>query len=292
MSEVNEIIDEYLLNRYSYKDYHEQITRLFFKAIENTQIPEKTWFGFPKSKNALSLMYGRIFLLGIFNHTIEIIVDSDISKEVNLPTRIVGTSKSNNLNLFWINTSLENINLVINNEKIWEHYRIASILVSESNNIKAERKDWLEGKKLLSEINIFKKYIISDKLLEETFQSQIQKSLSDKREKRLQRLKIAKTKPLQVETKTKMYLRNSDVVAETLIRANGFCEYCGKKAPFIKDTDGIGFLEVHHIIPLSENGDDIIENAVALCPNCHKHAHYGKKTFEIEKLKNINLSKF
>jgi len=38
-------------------------------------------------------------------------------------------------------------------------------------------------------------------------------------------------------------------------------------------------LEVHHKVPLAEGGDDTVENAIALCPNCHRHAHYGKTTY-------------
>jgi len=36
---------------------------------------------------------------------------------------------------------------------------------------------------------------------------------------------------------------------------------------------GQGILEVHHIIPQSENGPDDLQNAVPLCPNCH--TQYG-----------------
>jgi 5-methylcytosine-specific restriction protein A len=62
---------------------------------------------------------------------------------------------------------------------------------------------------------------------------------------------------------------------EVLRRAQGKCEYCLKDAPFIKVADKEPYLEVHHIQHLSEGGKDIIENAIALCPNCHKNAHFG-----------------
>ena len=45
-------------------------------------------------------------------------------------------------------------------------------------------------------------------------------------------------------------------------------------APF-KLPDGTPFLEVHHVIPLAKRGEDTIENTIALCPNCHRGAHYG-----------------
>ncbi|MCM7737031.1 HNH endonuclease [Enterobacter hormaechei] len=52
------------------------------------------------------------------------------------------------------------------------------------------------------------------------------------------------------------------------------CQSCKSDAPFLK-VDGTPFLEVHHIEWLSNGGEDSVENAIALCPNCHRQAHYG-----------------
>jgi len=70
-------------------------------------------------------------------------------------------------------------------------------------------------------------------------------------------------------------MRNPDVIAEVLERANGICEYCGNPAPFNRASDGTPYLEIHHKKPLSQGGDDSVENAVALCPNCHREDHFG-----------------
>ncbi|MEC5166165.1 putative HNH restriction endonuclease [Flavobacterium sp. PL11] len=48
---------------------------------------------------------------------------------------------------------------------------------------------------------------------------------------------------------------------------------------FLRDNGNTPYLEVHHKKPLAEDGDDTIENAFALCPNCHRHAHYGKISY-------------
>ena len=72
-----------------------------------------------------------------------------------------------------------------------------------------------------------------------------------------------------------VFKRNPDVIAEVLERASGKCEYCNKPAPFKRASDGTPYLEVHHEIFLSQGGDDSVDNAVALCPNCHKEAHFG-----------------
>ena len=40
-------------------------------------------------------------------------------------------------------------------------------------------------------------------------------------------------------------------------------------------TDGTPHTETHHVIPLSEGGDDSSENIAVVCPNCHARFHYG-----------------
>lgn len=80
--------------------------------------------------------------------------------------------------------------------------------------------------------------------------------------------------PVLTEVTTRVYKRSPYVVAEVLLRANGKCQSCRCDAPFLKE-DGTPFLEVHHIEWLSKGGENSVENAIALCPNCHRQAHYG-----------------
>lgn len=71
---------------------------------------------------------------------------------------------------------------------------------------------------------------------------------------------------------TKIYKRDSAVAAYVKKRADGKCDLCGKEAPF-KDKKGLPFLEEHHVERLADGGKDSIDNAVALCPNCHRQIH-------------------
>jgi 5-methylcytosine-specific restriction endonuclease McrA len=71
------------------------------------------------------------------------------------------------------------------------------------------------------------------------------------------------------------FVRCQRVVAWVLVHADGKCEYCQCPAPF-RDACGLPFLEVHHVRPLAEGGSDTVDNAVALCPNCHRAAHHAK----------------
>ncbi|WP_288379382.1 HNH endonuclease signature motif containing protein [uncultured Massilia sp.] len=81
-------------------------------------------------------------------------------------------------------------------------------------------------------------------------------------------------KPTTVTNMVTSYVRDPAVKAWVLQAANGHCEGCGAPAPF-KGMDGLPFLEVHHVMPLSSHGSDTTANAVALCPNCHRRCHYA-----------------
>lgn len=69
-------------------------------------------------------------------------------------------------------------------------------------------------------------------------------------------------------------LRSREVKQYALLRAKGKCESCSKPGPFFTKERG-PFLEVHHIHRLADDGPDAIENVAALCPNCHREAHFG-----------------
>lgn len=69
-------------------------------------------------------------------------------------------------------------------------------------------------------------------------------------------------------------VRSRAVRDYVLARAAGVCESCQNPAPFLT---GIGqpYLEAHHIHKLSDGGPDHPASVAALCPNCHRQAHFG-----------------
>lgn len=89
------------------------------------------------------------------------------------------------------------------------------------------------------------------------------------------RLNDAQTIPERIQVTSMGFRRNPDAIIAVLRRANGVCEDCGCPAPFTRRSDGTPFLEVHHKVQLSQGGEDTVANAVALCPNCHRRAHFG-----------------
>jgi 5-methylcytosine-specific restriction protein A len=51
---------------------------------------------------------------------------------------------------------------------------------------------------------------------------------------------------------------------------------------------GEGFIEVHHLYPISEgNRKSSIEDVKTVCANCHRMLHKGNKLTSIELLKEI-----
>lgn len=72
--------------------------------------------------------------------------------------------------------------------------------------------------------------------------------------------------------RTTVFSRDPHISAYVKTRANGICDLCGCRAPFI-GKDGRPYLEEHHVIWLAQGGADSIDNAVALCPNCHRRMH-------------------
>lgn len=107
------------------------------------------------------------------------------------------------------------------------------------------------------------------------FQDKISQAQNDPPYERRKRLEDAPRLPMETLVISQRFRRNPDVIAERLYLANGNCADCGDPAPFFRAKDGTPFLEVHHVKPLSEGGEDTVENTRALCPNCHRKAHFG-----------------
>lgn len=102
-------------------------------------------------------------------------------------------------------------------------------------------------------------------------------------EKLKQKLAASRKKPKWVTVESTTFQRNPHVVEYVKRRAAGICQLCQRDPPF-KDTTGQPYLECHHVVWLSKGGQDTIENAVALCPNCHAKMHILNEDSDVSKL--------
>ncbi|MEI7795746.1 MAG: HNH endonuclease [Methylococcaceae bacterium] len=94
------------------------------------------------------------------------------------------------------------------------------------------------------------------------------------------------TEPKKTEVTSTVYDRNPLVVALAKKLAGGKCQLCKCDAPF-ENENGVPYLEVHHVKWLSQGGADCIENAVALCPNCHRKMHILNLPEDVAELTEI-----
>ena len=82
--------------------------------------------------------------------------------------------------------------------------------------------------------------------------------------------------PTQASTQEKIQSiqnRSTAIKLYAKKRANGICEGCNETAPF--ETKSGPYLEVHHLTRLADGGADLPQNVIALCPTCHRKAHYS-----------------
>lgn len=80
--------------------------------------------------------------------------------------------------------------------------------------------------------------------------------------------------PEKNKSTSSQFIRDATIVSWVLANSKGTCECCENVAPF-RRKNGQLYLEVHHVKPLADEGSDTIENAIAICPNCHREIHFG-----------------
>lgn len=171
------------------------------------------------------------------------------------------------------------VNLIsINNLKKLSNQLSTSNLIKKSNDEPLKPRSRAGGWSYVYALPLLliEKTVVKDRF-EEELEKAVSKSSKDSDDSLKNRLAKAPKIPDKVQTISYDFRRNPDVIAVVLKRANGKCELCGFGAPFYKASDGSPYLEVHHWITLSEGGEDTVENAGALCPNCHKQAHFGQE---------------
>ncbi|MGI3105365.1 HNH endonuclease [Vibrio alginolyticus] len=131
------------------------------------------------------------------------------------------------------------------------------------------------GIKVFDEKFFLKHAISNSTSYDDDLNKRIKDSEKLSQEDRLKQLAASPRLPEKVEVSTHRFIRNANVIVEVLNRANGICENCKLEAPFLRSKDKTPYLEVHHIKKLADGGEDTVENALAVCPNCHRQLHLG-----------------
>ncbi len=91
----------------------------------------------------------------------------------------------------------------------------------------------------------------------------------------LQELVESGTQPQTVERIFRIKKRNNRLVRNLKQLYNGLCQITGDQYTFVKQN-GEYYSEVHHLIPLGENGSDSYANAIVVSPLIHRMLHYAE----------------
>lgn len=247
----------------------------FERAFKHARCPTRAWFGL--HREAASLVVGGIYLAAIQcsgqDKGFWLLLDDSTLKLDGVTYQPVKSTRKSKHPLIWAHCAvLKPIPDLVATPQIWDSFSRASQKILESaiandrDAVQIRRK-----KRRLIEFLICD----SPEAAEKNFADAVRSSMRDDAETRRKRLAQASIIPKKMEIKAFAFARNPDVVAEVLLRAKGHCEVCGNPAPFIRRSDNSPYLEVHHTTPLALGGKDTVEEALALCPNCHRKAHYG-----------------
>ncbi len=82
-------------------------------------------------------------------------------------------------------------------------------------------------------------------------------------------------KPKKLRRETDAFVRNPAVREYVRRRSDFKCEMPGCEYVPFKTSSGHRYIEVYHITPLSEGGEDTVANTAAVCPECHARLHYS-----------------
>lgn len=78
---------------------------------------------------------------------------------------------------------------------------------------------------------------------------------------------------LSKNEKNKKRKTNIELRYELPIKYQTFCWWCGRHSEHIKNLRPRTWMEVHHIIPVENEGTNDRDNLMLLCKECHDECH-------------------
>jgi len=92
------------------------------------------------------------------------------------------------------------------------------------------------------------------------------------------------------------YIRNGLISVISKVNSNFMCRHCHNPT-FIDKNTGKNYVLSHHMLEYNEteDGPDVLENLIVLCPTCHDRIHHGtsQAVFELHtKLRRTNEINF
>lgn len=258
------------------KRYHDTILEFFHLSFKYVSCSDKAWFG--TFKTAMSLTVGGIYLSAV-NLTsddtgIWLLLDIEISLPAGrlLPVK---STKDSITPLTWLNLwPLEGLKDIIGMQDVWDSHSRASLKIFNSPKVSAPRdeSDKLKGKRLLNEL-----ITVSSDTDSILFPDEIECSTP---------LKEGSVRKVLVNA----YERSSEARDKCLIKYGYSCYVCGFDFETTYGDLGLGVIHVHHLIPISQIGEEYEVTPDSLrpvCPNCHTMIHRRNPPYTIEEIKHL-----
>jgi hypothetical protein len=251
----------------------EGIVLFFERAFENTQVPDKAWFGVHKSR--ASLVVGGIFLAAVMRSGEEqgvwLLLDQEPPEIEGIQYRPVKSTRSSPSPLIWAHSShFASTTTLAENDDIWAWYQRATIRIFDFPRIAADR-DSLQGerrKQRLSEIynwEIEAEGVYPDEVDEQAVY----------KEGAVQRVAV------------NAYERNRKARRACIKKYKAQCWICKFNFERKYGARAKGLIHVHHLRPLSEVGDEYeinVDDLRPVCPNCHAVIHSRIPAYSIEEV--------
>ena len=110
------------------------------------------------------------------------------------------------------------------------------------------------------------------------------------KEEKIQKAKEYRLENFDFDNVDEILYSSNNIKEEAKKKANYKCELDNCHTTFVSKSTNNLYVEAHHLIPFSKRDNfnvsiDILENLVALCPNCHRKIHLAQ---DIEKKELLN----
>jgi len=243
-----------------------QFFRLAFKPITYR---EQARFGVHSSW--ISLCVGNIWLAAL-SKQIWLLVDEPL-RDPRFDFELAKSTKRYKP-LYWLKAVPEMVTEILNSQNIWTSYANACLKVLESP---------------ISRTNIPKNQI--DKVRLSDLDAIVARQLSEESTLSLQDTQTEFPEGGIQEVTLELRKRNPLLKKQAIARYGYRCQICGFSFEEFYGELGKGYIEIHHLIPLSDRENEAItriEDVAVVCANCHRILHRsGKNPIPLEFLREI-----
>jgi hypothetical protein len=247
----------------------DEFVQFFDLAFKPIAYREQALFGVHSSR--ISLCVGNIWLAA-FSKRIWLLVDEPL-RDPRFDFELAKSTKRY-IPLHWLIATPEAVTEILQSENIWTSYANACLKVLESP---------------ISRTNILKNQINKVRLSE--LETGLAGQLPEESTLSLQDTQTEFPEGGIQEVTLELRKRSPLLRKQAIARYGYRCQICGFSFEEFYGDLGKGYIEVHHLTPLSDREDEAstrLEDVAVVCANCHRILHRnGKNPIPIETLREM-----